>query len=141
MDERGWPGVHIRERPWKPRNTDLLSTRQRTRLPATYRESVVPDISGAALSLPTNLFAEIEAATLEIVRFDAARHTSLLPFTALLLRSEASASSRMERLTVSSRKLVEEEMFGTGQPGPRGNAPEIGANTRAMSWRHGRSFH
>ncbi|MBI9001700.1 Fic family protein [Corynebacterium sp. CCM 9185] len=132
MTERGWPCVRIRERPWQPRNTDLLSPRRRTRLPATYRESVVPEISGVTLSLPTDLFAEIEAATLEIVRFDAARHTSLLPFTALLLRSEASASSRIERLTVSSRKLVEEEMFGADQPGSRGNAPEIVANIRAM---------
>ncbi|QPL04609.1 MULTISPECIES: Fic family protein [Actinomyces] len=68
------------------------------------------------------------SAVAAIARFDQDSGAALLPYTALLLRSESSASSRIERLTSSARKVIEEESFG----GIGGNARAVVANTRAM---------
>jgi Fic family protein len=50
-------------------------------------------------------------------------------FSAILLRSESAASSRIENLTASARAIGEAELGPDG----RGNAAEIVANTRTMT--------
>ena len=98
-------------------------------LPSTYEAAVVPEIADAALTLPTRLAAAEADAVAAVSRFDSDAASALLPFTPLLLRSESSASSRIERLTVSARRLMEAELFGAGH----GNAALVVANTRAMT--------
>ena len=125
-----WPRVTWETLPWRPRDGAILSARQRSRLPATYDAAVVPPIAEAVVTLPTAVLAREAAAVAAVARFDATAASTLLPFTALLLRSESSASSRIERLTSSARRIVEEEAFGEDRSS--GNAALIVANTRAM---------
>ncbi len=125
-----WPRVTWETLPWRPRDGAILSARQRPRLPATYDAAVVPPIAEAAINLPTAVMAREAAAVAFVARFDTTAASALLPFTALLLRSESSASSRIERLTSSARRIVEEETFGGDRSS--GNAALIVANTRAM---------
>ena len=125
-----WPGVTWETLPWRPRDGAALSARQRSRLPRTYDSAVVPNIADAAIELPTEVMAREAAAVSAITRFDTTAACALLPFTPLLLRSESSASSRIERLTSSARRIVEEETFGGDRSS--GNAALIVANTRAM---------
>ena len=125
-----WPGVTWETLPWRPRDGAALSARQRSRLPRTYDSAVVPNIADAAIELPTEVMAREAATVSAVARFDATAACALLPFTPLLLRSESSASSRIERLTSSARRIVEEETFGGDRSS--GNAALIVANTRAM---------
>lgn len=85
---------------------------------ATSENPDVP-LSAATRSLAT------EAAT-EIARFDAEVGSDIAPFSAILLRSESVASSRIENLTASAIALA--ELGDTS----RENATVIVANTTAM---------
>lgn len=129
MSENGWPRPGHETLPWTSRMAEFLTPRQRVLLPSTYEAAVVPEIADAALTLPTRLAAAEADAVAAVSRFDSDAASALLPFTPLLLRSESSASSRIERLTVSARRLMEAELFETG----RGNAALVVANTRAMT--------
>ena len=129
MSENGWPRPGRETLPWTSRMAEFLTPRQRALLPSTYEAAVVPEIADAALTLPTRLAAAEADAVAAVSRFDSDAASALLPFTPLLLRSESSASSRIERLTVSARRLMEAELFGAG----RGNAALVVANTRAMT--------
>lgn len=129
MSENGWPRPGRETLPWASRMAEFLTPRQRALLPSTYEAAVVPEIADAALTLPTRLAAAEADAVAAVSRFDSDAASALLPFTPLLLRSESSASSRIERLTVSARRLMEAELFGAG----RGNAALVVANTRAMT--------
>ena len=129
MSENGWPRPGRETLPWTSRMAEFLTPRQRVLLPSTYEAAVVPEIADAALTLPTRLAAAEADAVAAVSRFDSDAASALLPFTPLLLRSESSASSRIERLTVSARRLMEAELFGAG----RGNAALVVANTRAMT--------
>lgn len=129
MSENGWPRPGRETLPWTSRMAEFLTPRQRALLPSTYEAAVVPEIADAALTLPTRLAAAEADAVAAVSRFDSDAASALLPFTPLLLRSESSASSRIERLTVSARRLMEAELFETG----RGNAALVVANTRAMT--------
>ena len=129
MSENGWPRPGRETLPWTSRMAEFLTPRQRVLLPSTYEAAVVPEIADAALTLPTRLAAAEADAVAAVSRFDSDAASALLPFTPLLLHSESSASSRIERLTVSARRLMEAELFETG----RGNAALVVANTRAMT--------
>lgn len=129
MSENGWPRPGRETLPWTSRMAEFLTPRQRALLPSTYEAAVVPEIADAALTLPTRLAAAEADAVAAVSHFDSDAASALLPFTPLLLRSESSASSRIERLTVSARRLMEAELFGAG----RGNAALVVANTRAMT--------
>ena len=129
MSENGWPRPGRETLPWTSRMAEFLTPRQRALLPSTYEAAVVPEIADAALTLPTRLAAAEADAVAAVSRFDSDAASALLPFTPLLLRSESSASSRIEQLTVSARRLMEAELFETG----RGNAALVVANTRAMT--------
>jgi Fic family protein len=71
----------------------------------------------------------VEDASTEIARFDAVMGGEIAPFSAILLRSESAASSRIENLTASARAIAEAELGTSSRP----NAAEIVANTRTMT--------
>lgn len=97
-------------------------------MPREYEAAVVPKIANQQLALAEETRALVEQATVTLVRFDATDAHRVVPFTPLLLRSESAASSRIEQLTSSARKVLEAEVTGRG----RGNAALIAANTRQM---------
>ena len=93
-----------------------------------YQAAVVPEIAGLAASLPTETEAQVGDAAAEISRFDAELGAEIAPFSAVLLRTESAASSKIENLTASARAIAEAELHPSG-----GNASLIVANTRALT--------
>jgi Fic family protein len=90
---------------------------------------VLPEIAelpDVPLSVATRTLAT-EAAS-EIARFDAEVGSDIAPFSAILLRSESVASSRIENLTASAKAIALAELGDTS----RENASVIVANTTAM---------
>ena len=125
-----------------------MPARARSRIPSSYESAIVPTVADAALEFTSEQAASLSEASAAVARFDAGPAAALLPFAPLLLRSESSASSRIERLTASARALVEAEFFAdpsfgggvAGSAGRRaggtrikGNAPLIVANAKLMA--------
>jgi hypothetical protein len=71
----------------------------------------------------------VDEASMEVARFDELMGGEIAHFSAILLRSESAASSRIENLTASARAIAEAELG----PSTRKNAAEIVANTRTMT--------
>lgn len=95
----------------------------------TYHPTVPANIADLVLDLPSSVFAAAESASREITRFDAELGGEIAPFAAVLLRSEAAASSQIENVTASARAIAEAELPG-GKA--KRNAEMILANTAAM---------
>lgn len=95
----------------------------------TYHPAVPVDIADMVLDLPPSVLADAEFASREITRFDAELGGEIATFAAVLLRSEAAASSQIENLTASARSIAEAELPG-GKA--KRNAEMIVANTAAM---------
>lgn len=122
-----WPRVETETLSWSPA-PDTYPRRAAKRIPREYEAAVVPKIANQQLALAEETRALVEQATVAAVRFDTTDAHRVVPFTPLLLRSESAASSRIEQLTSSARKVLEAEVTGRG----RGNAALIAANTRQM---------
>ena len=122
-----WPRVETETLPWSPA-PGSYPRRAAKRMPREYEAAVVPKIAAQQLTLSDETRALVEQATVAAVRFDTTDAHRVVPFTPLLLRSESAASSRIEQLTSSARKVLEAEVTGRG----RGNAALIAANTRQM---------
>jgi|BarGraNGADG00212_1021973.scaffolds.fasta_scaffold06384_5 Fic family protein len=127
--EDPWPAVGWEEAHWVPDSRNQYSNRERQIQTGPYQRAVPAHIAGVDLEISATLAAEIEEASNEIVRFDAEMGPELEPYGAVLLRSESAASSRIERLTASSRAIATAE---TGVDSSSSNANEIVANTRTM---------
>lgn len=121
-----WPNVTWEILPWVSRLP--VSRRAQQRMPTSYTSAVVPQIADAGLALPGPLAALVDEATIAAARFDVQDAARLVPFSPLLLRSESVASSRIEQLTSSARRVLEAELLGS----THGNAGLIVANTRQM---------
>ena len=91
--------------------------------------AIPPAIAAATLALPSDVTSLAEDAATEIARFDADLGHELAPFSAVLLRTESAASSRIENLTASARAIAEAELAPFGAS----SAALIVANTSAMS--------
>jgi len=127
-DRRTWPAVKFEAYDWHSR-VDVPASRQaRLRARQPYLAAVPPAIADAQVTLPAAVIAAAEDATTEIARFDAEAGAEIAPFSAILLRSESAASSKIENLTASARAIAEAEL-GHGSR----NALLIVANERAMS--------
>lgn len=124
-----WPVVTTESVPWAPGEAwEAASRRLRLRHRGPYRGAVVPPIADVELALPGAAMAVVEEAVVEITRFDEHLGADVAPFSALLLRSEAAASSQIEHLTASARAVAEAEV-GVRD---RTNASLVVANARAM---------
>jgi Fic family protein len=133
QDSSRWPAVEFESRSWLA--SDAYTSRAQRRLhQGDYRACVPPRIADVALTLPAQLLAESEDALREIVRFDhyaserLGSSVELAPMSSILLRTESSASSQIENLTVGARALALAEL---GSPTTR-NASIVSANVRAM---------
>jgi len=123
-----WPAVEFEPYDWDSRD-DLPASRQdRLRARKPYHAAIPPPIADVRVVLPTEVLAAAEDACTEIARFDTLAAAEIVPFAAILLRSESAASSKIENLTASARAIAEAEL-GRGTR----NAALIVANERAMS--------
>ncbi len=125
-----WPVVTTEEVDWVPGEAyEVVSQAQRRRHRGPYSAAVVPRIADQSLTLTGSTLASVEEAATEVARFDEQMGGEIAPFAALLLRSEAAASSQIENLTASARAIAEAEA-GVRE---RANAALVVANTRAMT--------
>ncbi len=123
----GWPAVEYEEHAWVS-SLDIPRRWQST-FSGPYRAAVVPEICRLDPVLSAATAALADEATAELARFDAEMGSEIAPFGAILLRSEAAASSRIENLTASAKAVALAELGDTS----RRNATEIVANTTAMT--------
>jgi Fic family protein len=93
-----------------------------------YRAAVPPYIADLDPVVSSSTVALADDATEALVRFDAQLGGEIAPFAALLLRSEAAASSQIENLTASARAIYTAELGDDS----RQNASQIVGNARAM---------
>ncbi len=126
---QGWPPLTYETLPWTARyETYATSRSERKKHQGPYQAAIPPKILNANLELPGGPAAKVGEASAELARFDELMGGEIAHFSAILLRSESAASSRIENLTASARAIAEAEI-GTSH---RKNAAEIVANTRAM---------
>lgn len=123
-----WPAVAYEEVEWHGGDGGLAPRRERLASRSPCRAAIVPAIAKERVILPPDVATAAEDASNEIVRFDAEAGQEIAPFSAILVRSESAASSRIENLTASARSIAEAEL-GHGTQ----NATLIVANERAMT--------
>lgn len=128
LERATWPAIAFEEHPWHGSQDVPASNRDRRRARGPYRSAVTRPISQVQVSLPADVVAAANDASNEIARFDSEAGHEIGPFSAILLRSESAASSKIENLTASARAIAEAEL-GHGTR----NAALIVANERAMS--------
>jgi Fic family protein len=127
--DTGWPRLTYEERRWVPSDTHAGGRRQQLAARGPYEAAVVEPIAGIKeIPLPPDTRALVTEATAEIARFDAEMGSQIAPFAAILLRSESTASSKIENLTASPRTIALAELGDTS----RRNASLIVSNVRAM---------
>lgn len=119
----------LAERIWEPDATYGYSRRDSK--PFRYHAFIPDPITGLDLTLPSAVAASIEAAATAAVELDASPGIEdLEPIARLLLRAESVASSRIEGLRISHRRL-EEAMLAP--PAARGAALDVVRNIQAMA--------
>ena len=117
------------QRIWHP-DPDAYGPR-RLRKPCSY-EAYLPDLlDGVTFDLPSDLAADIADAERELAIFDTRIHEAhdLEQLARFLLRAEAVASSKIEGLEVSSRRLAR---HAAGHPGQDATADAVLGNVAAM---------
>jgi Fic family protein len=107
----------------------MYTKRERQAQTGPYQRAVVSPIADAVPSVRSEVSAQVDEASAEIVRFDAEMGADIAPFAAILLRTESAASSRIERLTASARAIATAEVDASAAR----NASEIVANTRMIN--------
>ncbi len=124
-----WPPLTYEALPWNAQyETHATSRTERRKHYGPYRAAIPAKILDAILELPGELATEVGEASAELARFDETMGGEIGHFSAILLRSESAASSRIENLTASARAIAEAEL-GTAS---KRNASEVVANTRTM---------
>jgi Fic family protein len=121
-----WPETTYGLEQWKPE--ELYDSFGNPTQAGTYYPNQPPLIAKVEFSLPTALARQVETATAEILSFEVEVAQLVAPFSTLMLRSEAAASSEIENLSASPRTIIQAEIgLKSG-----GNAEQIAANTEAM---------
>jgi Fic family protein len=129
-DSKRWPTLGFEAHEWIPRREFVPASRRvQAKSRGPYRSAVVAQIAGIdEIPLPAaDRLDAVDAAT-EIARFDAGLGAEIAPFGAILLRTESTASSRIENLTASARAIALAELGDTRVR----NATSIVSNTHAM---------
>ena len=124
-----WPAVTLEPVVWDVHPTTGATRQDLSRIGEVYRASVPPDIASLDIVLAGSVAAEAEEAAAAISAFDAELGAEVAPFAAVLLRTESAASSQIEQLSASARKIAEAEINGSGTA----HALQIVANSQAMT--------
>ena len=125
-----WPGVSYEPCAWD-RDYDelaLIPKSRRGKILPTYEAAVPAEIAQQTVSLPSELQRRIADVEVTVARFDEAQGARNWNLPALLLRSESSSSSQIERLTSSVRNVALAELSDKAPA----NALLIAGNVAAM---------
>ncbi|NDL57415.1 Fic family protein [Phytoactinopolyspora mesophila] len=129
-----WPAITYESLGWEPPPDVYMSKNQRRLHTGSYSAAIVPHIAGLHPSVSADVAAEAEEAGREITRFDeyvsrTFGDTEIAPLQSVLLRTESSASSQIENLTVGARQLALAEIGENSSA----NAAIVAGNVRAMN--------
>ncbi|QCB95270.1 Fic family protein [Cellulomonas shaoxiangyii] len=124
-----WPTFGTEAVEWRSADADYGPRAGRSVHTGLYEAAVPPCIADAPVALSSRAAALVAEASAEIARFDGETHAATTSFAALLLRTEAASSSRIENLTSSPKAIAMAELGRKG----RANADEIVANVTAMT--------
>lgn len=125
-----WPGITYETCAWKRDHDELApipKSRRRKILP-TYEAAVPASIAALPVEISASLARRIAEVEVSLARFDQAQAMRNYALPALLLRSESSSSSQIERLTSSVRNVALAEL---SERAPA-NALLIAGNVAAM---------
>lgn len=125
-----WPSITYETCEWK-RNLDDLAlvpkSRRRKILP-TYEAALPASIAELSVDIPAPLLQRIAEVEVSLARFDTTQAMRDYALPSLLLRSESSSSSQIERLTSSVRNVALAELTDNAPV----NALLIAGNVAAM---------
>lgn len=124
-----WPAISYESVVWDVHPRSGLPRSSSRRIGTAYRAAIPPVIADLSSMLSSQVAAEAEEAAMALRAFDAELGGEIAPFAVVLLRSESAASSQIEHLSASARKIAEAELGGSGSE----HAQMIVANGRAMS--------
>lgn len=125
-----WPSVAYETCDWKRDPDDLafIPKSRRRKILSTYKAAVPANIATLPLEITAPLTQRIAEVEISLARFDQAQAARNWPLPALLLRSESSSSSQIERLTSSVRNVALAELSDKAPA----NALLIAGNVAAM---------
>ena len=125
-----WPGITYETCAWErdPDDLALVPKSRRRKILPTYEVAVPASIAALPVEIPAQLARRVSEVEVFIARFDQAQAARDWPLPALLLRSESSSSSQIERLTSSVRNVALAELSSKAPS----NALIIAGNVAAM---------
>ena len=125
-----WPGITYETCAWErdPDDLALVPKSRRRKILPTYEAAVPASIAALPVEIPEQLARRIAEVEVSLARFDQAQAARDWPLPALLLRSESSSSSQIERLTSSVRNVALAELSSKAPS----NALIIAGNVAAM---------
>lgn len=124
----GWPAIAYELHEWVVPADISMSNSARRRIAGPYSAAVTPAISDVVVRLDASVARDAEEAAQAIVRFDAEFGARVVPFASILLRSESTASSRIEQLTATAKAIALAELGDVSKK----NATMVVSNVRAM---------
>lgn len=133
LTDARWSAVRYETYPWELRADVYMSKNQRRLHDGPYQAAVTLEIADLNPPVSAAVAADADEAGREITRFDEyVNHTfgdaEIAPLRSVLLRSESSASSQIENLTVGARQLALAEIGEQSSA----NATIVAGNVQAM---------
>ena len=125
-----WPAISYETCAWwrDPDELAFISKRQRQKIASTYEAAVPAAIAGVPVELSADMLNRLTEVQTLLARFDQVQAARGFNLPALLLRSESSSSSQIERLTSSVRDVALAELTDKTPS----NARLIAGNVAAM---------
>lgn len=125
-----WPSVEYETCGWDRDADDLLliPKSRRRKITSSYEAAVPAPIASLPVEIPAELARRVAEACASAIRFDQAQVNRGYDLPALMLRSESSSSSQIERLTSSVRNVALAELSDKAPE----NAKLIAGNVAAM---------
>lgn len=110
QDQPAWPKVTFESLTWVPSESAGLSRRTQLIHRGKFEAAIPAKIADLYPALSAETQALADEAAIELARFDSQAGSFLLPFAALLLRSEAASSSQIENLSATPGAVLKAEI-------------------------------
>lgn len=125
-----WPSIKYETCAWErdPDEPEFIPKSRRRKILPTYEAAIPARIAELSVDIPASLMQRIAEVEVSLARFDQAQMARDYDLPALLLRSESSSSSQIERLTSSVRNAALAELTDKAPA----NALIIARNIAAM---------
>ena len=130
-----WPSMTFETCTWKrdPDELAFVSKSRRRKILSTYEAAVPVSIADLEIELGPALSRRLAEAEVLMARFDQAQEARGYSLPALILRSESSSSSQIERLTSSARNVALAELSEKAPSNARLIAGNIAAMREALA--------